>query len=295
MSLQPFATAKEMWDYLKNRFVHVSGAHLHTLMQGLRGLQQDDMTIDDYYSAFDRFMGPVLYMVPSSTADCDGCSKKNKFIDQFMMYQFVMGLRSEYEPVRAQLLNRSPTPSLSEVLSSLTAEEARLRSLSSAPSVLAPQNVLAAAHRSRASDTSTLCEHCKKNTHRSEHCFAKYPEKLAEFRARRAARGRGTSNPPRGSVSVAAASPVHAPQSSWVLDSGASFYVTSDKSQLVNCQAVHNGASVQTADGTSCPITSHGSLSTPHFSVPNVSFVPQVFHESSFSRTDYRSELFYWI
>ena len=54
-----------------------------------------------------------------------------------MMYQFVMGLRSEYEPVRAQLLNRSPTPSLSEVLSSLTAEEARLRSLSSAPSVLA--------------------------------------------------------------------------------------------------------------------------------------------------------------
>jgi len=150
-------------------------------------------------------------------------------------------------------------------------------------------------HRSRASDTSTFCEHCKKNTHRSEHCFAKYSEKLAEFRARRAARGRGTSNPPRGSVSVAAASPVHAPQSSWVLDSGASFYVTSDKSQLVNCQAVHNGASVQTADGTSCPITSHGSLSTPHFSVPNVSFVPQVFHESSFSRTDYRSELFYWI
>jgi len=64
--------------------------------------------------------------------------------------------------------------------------------------------------------------------------------------------------------------------SSWVLDSGTSFHVTSDKSQLVNCQAVHNGASVQTANGISCPITSHGSLSTPHFSVPNVSFVPQL-------------------
>ena len=43
-----------------------------------------------------------------------------------------------------------------------------------------------------------------------------------------------------------------------------------------DCQAVHNGASVQTADGTYCPITSHGSLSTPHFSVPNVCFVPQL-------------------
>ena len=90
MSLAPFQTAKEMWDYLKKRFVQVSGAHLHTLMQGLRGLQQDDMTIDDYYNAFDKFMGPVLSMVPPSTAACDGCSKKTTFIEQFMMYQFVM-------------------------------------------------------------------------------------------------------------------------------------------------------------------------------------------------------------
>jgi len=128
MSLAPFQTAKEMWDYLKKRFVQVSGAHLHTLMQGLRGLQQDDMTIDDYYNAFDRFMGPVLSMVPPSTAACDGCSKKTKFIEQFLMYQFVMGLRSEFEPVRAQLLNTSSTPSISDVLASLTAEEARLHS-----------------------------------------------------------------------------------------------------------------------------------------------------------------------
>jgi hypothetical protein len=60
MSLAPFQTTKEMWDYLKKRFVQVSDAHLHTLMQSLRGLQRDDMTIDDYYNAFDRFMGPVL-------------------------------------------------------------------------------------------------------------------------------------------------------------------------------------------------------------------------------------------
>jgi len=81
MSLQPCKTAKEMWDYLQKRFVQVSGAHLHTLMQGLRGLQQDELSIDDYYNAFDRFMGPVLSMVPSSTANCSGCTKKTKFIE----------------------------------------------------------------------------------------------------------------------------------------------------------------------------------------------------------------------
>jgi len=177
MSLAPFQTAKEMWEYLQKRFVQVSGAHLHTLMQGLCGLQQDDMTIDDYYNAFDRFMGPVLSMVPPSTAACDGCSKKTKFIEQFMMYQFVMGLKSEFEPVHAQLLNTSPTPSISDVLASLTAEETRLRSLSPAPPVIAPHSVLAAAQKTStsASGPSTPCEHCKKTTHRSENCFSKYP------------------------------------------------------------------------------------------------------------------------
>jgi len=79
-----------------------------------------------------------------------------------------------------------------------------------------------------------------------------------------------------GSVSVVAASPVGASQSSWVLDSGASFHVTSDSSQLVDCKTVHDGASVQTTDDTSCSITHQGSLSTAHFTVPNVSLVPQL-------------------
>jgi hypothetical protein len=107
---------------------------------------------------------------------------------------------------------------------------------------------------------------------------------LAEFRARRATRGRGTSSTPRGSggsgsvgsVSVAATSSAIAPSSSWVLDSGASFHVTSDSSCLVACKPVTDGASVQTADGTSCPITHKGSLCNTHFDVPNVSFVPQL-------------------
>jgi hypothetical protein len=77
-----------------------------------------------------------------------------------------------------------------------------------------------------------------------------------------------------GSVSVAAAA--GSSSSSWVLDSGASFHVTSDQSQLVACKPVVDGVSVQTADGTSCPITHHGSLSNSYFSVPDVSFVPKL-------------------
>ena len=62
----------------------------------------------------------------------------------------------------------------------------------------------------------------------------------------------------------------------WVLDSRASFHVTSDRSQLVSCQPAQDGASVQTADGTPCSVTHRGSLSTSKFSVSSISFVPQL-------------------
>ena len=105
---------------------------------------------------------------------------------------------------------------------------------------------------------------------------------MAEYRAAhgrgtsRATRGRGTTSTTRGFVFVAAACPIGAAQLSGVLDSGASFHVTSDGSQLVSCKLVNDDAYIQTADGTCCHITHQGSLSSSNFSVPNVSFVPQL-------------------
>jgi len=141
--------------------------------------------------------------------------------------------------------------------------------------------VLAASHKFSApkATSSDPCKHCGKFIHTSYNCFSKHPEKLAEYRARRAARasrGSGIGPSSKGSVSVAAASPAIAPSSSWVLDSGASFHVTSDKSQLAFSTPVIDGTSVQIADGTSCPITHQGSLCNSYFSVLDVSFVPQL-------------------
>ncbi|WVZ84964.1 hypothetical protein U9M48_031929 [Paspalum notatum var. saurae] len=175
-----------------------SGARLHTLMQGLCGLQQNDLSVDDYYTAFDRLMGPVCSMVPKSADECADCANKDKFFDKFFMYQFVMGVRSEFESVRAQLLNNPATPSIHDALSALLAEETRLHSLSPAAVLVIPSHsVLLASHRHGStlgsSSETKPCEHCGKTTHRVENCFSRHPEKLAEFRARRAARGRGSS------------------------------------------------------------------------------------------------------
>ena len=80
MSLSKFKTAKSIWSHLKERFVQDSGALLHTLMQQTHVIEQNDMSIDEYYSAFDRLMSALTSMVPACTADpCPA----HKFIEKF--------------------------------------------------------------------------------------------------------------------------------------------------------------------------------------------------------------------
>jgi hypothetical protein len=91
-SLSKF-TAKAIWSHLKGRFVQDSGALLHTIMQQTHVIEQNDMTIDEYSSAFDRLMSSLLSMVPAcATNPCPS----HKFIEKFFTYIFVMGVRAEY-------------------------------------------------------------------------------------------------------------------------------------------------------------------------------------------------------
>lgn len=49
------------------------------------------MSIDEYNSAFERLMGPLLSMVPKCTATpCPAFG----FIEKFLTYRFVMGVRA---------------------------------------------------------------------------------------------------------------------------------------------------------------------------------------------------------
>jgi hypothetical protein len=186
----------------------------------------------------------------------------------------LLGVRPEFDSPRARLLHSSDTLTVAQALSELLAEETRLKSMSSITGV-SSHSVLAAARKSR-NTSFQPCEHCKKTTHRSENCFAKFPEKLADFRVRRATCGRGIGPSPKDSVAVVATSSAGALSSSWVLDSGASIHVTSDQSRLASTTPVTDGTSVQTDDGTLCHVTHKGSLSNSNFTVPNIFFVPEL-------------------
>ncbi|XP_022682545.1 uncharacterized protein LOC101770312 isoform X4 [Setaria italica] len=137
-----------------------------------------------------------------------------------------MGVREEFDSLRKRLLHDSPNLTMVRAFSKLIAEETRLRSMSVA-SMSVSHSVLAASQKfsTPKGTSSDPCKHCGKTGHSPENCFPQYLEKLAEFRACRAARtGRGR---------------------------GASFHVILDQSQLVGCKAVTEGTSIQTADGSS--------------------------------------------
>ena len=125
MSLRKFKQAKPMWSYLKDRYVQESGALQHTLMQQLHVIEQRDMSIDEYYSAFDGLMGSLVPMVPQCTAS-QNCTALS-FIEQFLTYRFVMGVRAEFDSIRTRLLHTSSTLTMAKALSDLLAEETRLQ------------------------------------------------------------------------------------------------------------------------------------------------------------------------
>ncbi|KAJ1258980.1 hypothetical protein BS78_10G117800 [Paspalum vaginatum] len=109
------------------------------------------MSIEEYYTAFDRLMGPFPSMVPKCDNGCSGCcANKDKFIEKFLIYQLCHGLRADFESIRKQLLNAPTTPSIGDVLSALIAEETRLASQFSSVPIPVSHSVLAASQKTNA-------------------------------------------------------------------------------------------------------------------------------------------------
>ena len=53
----------------------------------------------------------------------------NSIRDEFRLYEFLMSLHKDFEPIRGHLLNCSPAPSLDTAMNELVREEARRATL----------------------------------------------------------------------------------------------------------------------------------------------------------------------
>ncbi|KAA0047306.1 Retrovirus-related Pol polyprotein from transposon TNT 1-94 [Cucumis melo var. makuwa] len=108
-----FESAKELWDFLSTRFKSVGLAHYYQLHNNLVNLNQEaGQSVNEYLAV----LQPIWTQL-----DQANISK-----DHLRLIKVLMGLRPEYESVRAALLHRSPLPSLDAAIQEILFEEKRL-------------------------------------------------------------------------------------------------------------------------------------------------------------------------
>ena len=90
--------------------------------------QEPRQSINDYYDQLCFILDQIDLSDPSWACSKDA-QQYASISDEFRLYEFLMSLHKNFEPIRGQLLNRSPPPSLDTTINELVGEEARLATL----------------------------------------------------------------------------------------------------------------------------------------------------------------------
>ncbi|RVW71923.1 Retrovirus-related Pol polyprotein from transposon TNT 1-94 [Vitis vinifera] len=190
--------------------------------------------------------------------------------DEFRLYEFLMSLHKDFEPIRGQLLNRSPAPSLDTAVNELVREEARLATLQaqnklnvlaitpSTPLIEQPHQLgdFSGSSNRRKQTNKKFCNYCKRPGHTIETCYRRNKSTAAVANTE--------PTPPTASTSVESQS------------SGSTINLSSTKLQEIIAQVVRmtGNASLSTAL-TVLP----GFVSTSNLSVPGVFHDPRTGQE----------------
>ena len=99
------------------------------MLQTLAATYQRDRSVQEFFAEITALWRQCDEMTPSYCLSCSHCVAIAQYRDAVRVYEFLMRLRPEFEAVRSQFLHR-PTPStLRDTLSSIIAEETRLRTM----------------------------------------------------------------------------------------------------------------------------------------------------------------------
>ena len=129
--LGSFDDAKSAWDMLAKRYSTTHGSMKYQLVVELHQLRQElGQSINDYYDQL-CFIWDQIDLSDPTLACSKDAQQYASIRDEFCLYEFLMSLHKDFEPIRDQLLNRSPAPSLDTAVNELVREEDCLATSSS--------------------------------------------------------------------------------------------------------------------------------------------------------------------
>ena len=119
--------AKEVWDLLVNRYAGPKVARNFKLTRELYQIRQEpDERITVYHNRLKSIWDQLITSEPilSNSADT-----KLVYVhrEQGRLFQFLMGLRDEFELARSHILHQDPLPTVSQAIHKLVDNETRLQ------------------------------------------------------------------------------------------------------------------------------------------------------------------------
>uniref|UniRef100_A0A2N9GTJ7 Uncharacterized protein n=1 Tax=Fagus sylvatica TaxID=28930 RepID=A0A2N9GTJ7_FAGSY len=216
------------------------------------------------------------------------------------LYQFLMALHDDYEPVRGQLLHQIPTPSLDAALNDLVREETRLQTLQAQNklNVLATTSPFAPLQQSDSDHTAAVTHGDTDQTPtaavasaHSGSTITLTTDQLEDIIAQALVRAGNAS-------SSSALSVLPGKFSSWLLNSACCNHMTPYPSFFSHTSSAHHAPTIHTANGSTMLVRSIGTVSTSKLSISDVFHVPELSYNlpsvGQLTELDYRIILDYF-
>ncbi|KAL7591444.1 hypothetical protein Lser_V15G33019 [Lactuca serriola] len=102
---------------LTERFGKENAPQAYDLRRKVTTIHQDDLTVSTYYTNLRSIWDEVQSVSPTPTCTRNGCScdvtkEFLKIREKERLYDFLMGLKEEYNAVKTQILSTNPSPNL---------------------------------------------------------------------------------------------------------------------------------------------------------------------------------------
>ena len=185
--LGSFDDAKSAWDMLAKRYFITHESMKYQLVVELHQLRQEpEQSINDYYDQL-RFIRDQIDLSDPTCACSKDAQQYASIRDEFCLYEFLISLHKDFEPIRGQLLNCNPPLSLGTAVNELVKEETRFATLQaqnklnvlaitlSASPIEQPQqsgDSFGSSNR-RKQTNKKFCNYCKHPSHTIETCYSR--------------------------------------------------------------------------------------------------------------------------
>ncbi|XP_057540583.1 uncharacterized protein LOC130818430 [Amaranthus tricolor] len=178
-------SAYNIWKELEDRYGQASGAKLFQLEKEIRLSGQGTNDIAGYFTKLKKNWDELNILSSLPICSCGSAQAMQKFNEDQRLIQFLMGLNSDYNHIRGNILMMKPLPSVSQAYALLSQEEKQREVQAASEFINESASMYASNHnqnqqqriqydqnyKQKLDGKRTVCNHCKKPGHIASKCY----------------------------------------------------------------------------------------------------------------------------